>query len=148
MHSWWLPVFAVVNPKKEKPRIVYDAAAKYSNVSLNSVLLTGPDLGTSLRDVLLRFRIGLVGFACDIKHMFHCFALSPKDKDYMRFFWFREGKPGNGLSEYRSTVHIFGATSSPAVAAFGIKYISCSPSASSLIPGAATFLRHGFYVDD
>ena len=41
---WYLPHHPVVNPNKEKPRIVFDCAAQHLGVSLNSKVLQGPDL--------------------------------------------------------------------------------------------------------
>ena len=43
MH-WYLPHHPVVNPNKEKPRIVFDCAAQHLGVSLNSRVLQGLDL--------------------------------------------------------------------------------------------------------
>lgn len=58
----------VINPNKpDKIRIVFDAAAKANEVSLNDNLLTGPDLYISLITILMNFRIKKIGFAADIK---------------------------------------------------------------------------------
>ena len=54
--AWWLPVFPVSQPLRDKTRLVFDASASYQNTSLNDVLLQGPDLNNDLRAVLLRFR--------------------------------------------------------------------------------------------
>ena len=39
---WYLPHHPVVNPNKEKPRIVFDCAAQHRGASLNSRVLQGP----------------------------------------------------------------------------------------------------------
>ncbi|KAL6459899.1 hypothetical protein MHYP_G00316580 [Metynnis hypsauchen] len=71
---WYLPTFGVYHPKKPKQiRVVFDSSAQYSGVSLNNVLLTGPDLNNTLLGVLLRFRTESVAVMADIKQMFHCF---------------------------------------------------------------------------
>lgn len=55
--------------------MVFDSSAPFEGVSLNDVLLTGPDLNNSLLGVLLRFRKDLVAVTADIDHMFHCFKV-------------------------------------------------------------------------
>ena len=53
---WYLPHHGVLHPVKKKLRVVFDCAAKYNKVSLNDVLLQGPNLTNGLIDVLFRFR--------------------------------------------------------------------------------------------
>lgn len=53
-----------------KFRVVFDCGASYCGVSLNKMLLQGPDLTNNLVDVLLRFRQEAVAVAVDIKGMF------------------------------------------------------------------------------
>lgn len=54
---WYLPMFGVYHPqKKDSIRMVFDSSAKFNNVSLNDVLLKGPDITNNLQGILLRFR--------------------------------------------------------------------------------------------
>ena len=45
---WYLPHHPVINPNKEKIRIVFDCAVEYNGISLNSKLRQGPDLTNKL----------------------------------------------------------------------------------------------------
>ena len=55
--TWFLPSFGVYHPrKKDKIRVVFDSAAECEGVSLNKLLLSGPDLTNNLLGVLMRFR--------------------------------------------------------------------------------------------
>ena len=69
--TWYIPVFPVTHPKKQKVRLVFDSSAKFQDTSLNDMLLSGPDLINRLKTVLIRFRKARVGFAA----MFYCFVL-------------------------------------------------------------------------
>lgn len=51
---WYLPHFGVYHPKKpDKICVVFDSAAESNRVSLNTLLLSGPDVTNSLLGVLL-----------------------------------------------------------------------------------------------
>ena len=145
--AFWLPLLAVKHPKKDSTRMVFDSSAKYRGISLNQKLLQGPDHNNSLRGVLLRFRCGPVGVSGDIMKMFHNFYLPPADRNFLRFFWFKENNPGKPLVQYRACVHIFGNSPSPAIANFGLKStVTCASSPPAEATKAAIY--RSFYVDD
>ena len=71
---WYLLIFGVYHSKKPgQIRGVFDSSAQFDGISLNNVLLSGPDLMNSLLGVLLRFRREFVAITADIEQMFHCF---------------------------------------------------------------------------
>ena len=144
---WYIPVFPVVNKKREKVRLVFDSSATFKGSSLNNQLLSGPDLNNRLRTVLLRFRRGKVAFSADIQSMFYCFHLEPGDRDLTRFFWFRENDPNNDLVEFRARVHLFGNTSSPALATMGLLY-AVNNGVNPAPEEVKLFVHNHFYVDD
>lgn len=64
---WYLPLFGVYPPQKPNQiRVVFYSSAKYDGVSLNDVLLSGPDLNNSLLGVLMRFRRENIAVTADI----------------------------------------------------------------------------------
>ena len=144
--TWHLPIFCVEQAKKSKFRLVYDASARYKGTSLNDVLLQGPDLNNQLRSVLLRFREEPVAFGADIESMYNNFKVPIEQKDLLRFFWYKDNNPENPIIQYRSTSHIFGCTSSPAVATYGLKY--CASKVPDKDSEVYDYLNKSFYVDD
>lgn len=72
-----LLVFAtlwVVNPNKPaKLREVHDVAARSSGVSVNSLLLTGPNFLRKQFRIVKRLMEGKIAFTADIKEMFRRF---------------------------------------------------------------------------
>lgn len=93
----YLPHHPVVYANKpEKLRVVFDCAAKYEGISLNSKLLQGPDLNNSLVGVVTRFRQEQVVLAADVEVMFHQVCVPEKDCDALRFCGGRMGiQPSN-----------------------------------------------------
>ena len=91
---WYRPHFGVYHPKKPtRIRVVFDSSAEYSHVSWNKELLPGPDLMNSLLGVFIHFR-------SDIEQMFHSFHMDPNHREFLRFLWFEDNKPGNPIAEY------------------------------------------------
>jgi len=82
---WHMPHHAVKHPREGKVQVVFDCAAKAKGLTLNDVLLQGPDLVNSLVGVLLRFRMEPVAFVSDIASIFHQISVDQKDCDAFFF---------------------------------------------------------------
>ena len=137
-----------MNPNKpDKVRVVFDCAARYNGVSLNSQLLQGPDLTNNLVGVLIRFREEPIAIMADIEGMFHHVRVSPKDCDALRFLWWPENDFNKDPEDYQMLVHLFGAASSPSCANFGLKQ-TADDNQEMFSEEALRTLRRNFYVDD
>lgn len=145
---WYLPLFGVYHPKKPgQIRVVFDSSCQFNGVSLNDVLLTGPDLNNSLLGVLIRFRREAVAITTDIQQMFHCFVVRPQDRNFLRFFWYRDNDESKGVIEFRMKVHVFGNSPSPAVAIYGLRQAAREGEKEYGVD-AREFVERDFYVDD
>lgn len=141
---WYLPLFGVYHPKKpDQIRGVFDSSAVFEGISLNSVLMSGPDLNNSLLGLLLRFRKDAYAITADIEQMFYRFYVHEDYRDYLRFFWYRDNDIDNPLIEYRMKVHVFGNSPSPAVATYGLRKAVADADAD-----VKSFVNTDFYVDD
>ena len=118
--AYWIPLFSVW--QKGKSRIVFDSAAKTSNVCINDILMKGPDRNNSLRGVIHRFRRHPYAVTADVENMFHQFAIPKEQQTYLRFFWYRNNDPTQEIIEWYSRVHLQGLRSSPAIANTGIRF--------------------------
>lgn len=145
--KWYIPHHGVYHHKKpDKIRVVFDCSSRTDDTSLNDKLIPGPDLTNGLTGVLLRFRRYSVAISCDVERMFHQFQVPDQDRDYLRFLWWENGDLNGPIKEYRMTVHLFGAASSPSCANFGFHQIASVHGKDK--PNASHFILRGFYVDD
>ena len=135
------------HPKKKKLRIVFNCSQEYSGESLNKYLIQRPLLTNDLTGVLLRFRQEPIALTCDIEGMFHQVRVNPEHRDLLRLLWWEDNDPSKGLVDYRMTVHLFGATSSPSCANFALKQ-TANDFEGQYGEQAAEFIRKDFYVDD
>jgi hypothetical protein len=141
---WYLPMFAVFHPKKpDSVRVVFDSSAKFRDVSLNSVLLPGPDLLNSLLGILLRFRRERIAMTMDVEHMFYNFKVPEEQRCYLRFLWHRNNDFEQPLVDYQMTRHVFGNTASPAVANYGFRKVVANADQD-----VQNLVSQSFYVDD
>lgn len=110
--SWFLPLGVVLNPKKPgKVRLIWDAAAKVKGVSLNTELLSGPDLLAPLLRVMFGFRERQVAICADIMEMFHQILIREEDRSAQLYKW--RDSPDMTMETMIMDVAIFGATCSP-----------------------------------
>ncbi|XP_028314916.1 uncharacterized protein LOC114470784 [Gouania willdenowi] len=145
--QWYIPHHGIYHPKKPtKLRVVFDCSAKYGGTSLNDHLLQGPDLINNLTGILLRFRQHRIALMCDVEKMFHQFHVDERDRNYLRFLWWKNGDTSTQPLTYRTKVHLFGAASSPGCANYGLKYLAKENSGTH--PSGSQFIERDFYVDD
>ncbi|XP_077080710.1 uncharacterized protein LOC143733040 [Siphateles boraxobius] len=145
---WYLPSFGVYHHQKPgKIRVVFDSSAQYDNVSLNDVLLKGPDLNNTLVGVLMRFRFDPYAVMADVEQMFHNFLVREDHRNYLRFLWFKNHDLDGEVQEFRMRVHVFGNCPSPSVAIYGLKR-SAMEGEREYGSDAREFIERHFYVDD
>ena len=143
----YLPSFGVYHPKKPgQIRIVFNSSSQHDNVSLNDVLLRGPELNNSLLGILICFRCEPIAIMADIQQMFHSFLVKKEHRDYLRFLWFDNNNLDGDILDYRMRVHVFGNCPSPAVAIYGLQRTAAGHEEYG--DQARLFVDRHFYVDD
>ena len=146
--TWYLPHHGVYHPKKpEKIRVVFDCSAVYKGVSLNSMLLQGPDLTNQIVGVLTRFREERIALVADIESMFYQVRVPVEQHDMLRFVWWPEGNLDEEPEDYVMCVHLFGGTHSPSTCNYALRR-TATDNENQFGAEAATTLSRNFYVDD
>ncbi|XP_058840055.1 uncharacterized protein LOC131695549, partial [Topomyia yanbarensis] len=144
--QWYIPIFPVFNPNKPgKTRIVWDWAAKTNGVSLNSMLLKGPDQLVPLNDILYKFRENKVGISGDIKEMFLQVLIAKKDQ-YCQLILWKENDTDQSPSTFVTQVMTFGACCSTNCAQY-IKNLNANKYAAHYLRAAEAIIKR-HYVDD
>jgi len=72
--------------------------------------------------------------------------VNEEHRDYLRSLWWEKGDTSKEPKEYRMTVHLFGAISSPACANLALK--TTDDNETELGSELGQFLRRNVYVDD
>ncbi|XP_028395685.1 uncharacterized protein LOC114519713 [Dendronephthya gigantea] len=145
---WYIPHHGVYHPKKpEKIRVVFDCSSRFQGTSINDQLLSGPNLTNTLVGVLTRFRQEPIGFMGDIEAMFYQVRVPTTQRDFLRFLWWPNADLESNIEEYRMTVHLFGAVSSPSCSNFALKKTAYD-NEEEFGPLVARTIKRNFYVDD
>lgn len=108
--KWYPPHHGVLHSQKKKLCV---SRVTFQGVSLNSQLLQGPDLTRIFMGVLERSHKEPVVIIADTEAMFHQVKVPNEDCDLLWFLWWPDGDYSQNMVDYRMTVHLFGATSSP-----------------------------------
>ena len=145
--SWYIPHHGVYHPTKRKLRVVFDCSAELDGVSLNSMLLQGPDFMNSMLGVLVRFRIGLIPVTADIEAMYHQVKIPEEHCKFLRFFWWEDGDLNKEPVECEMCVHPFGAISSKNCVIFAL-HQTAFDNLDAFGNEAMKTLLQDFYVDD
>lgn len=93
--------------------MVFDAAAKIEGISLNSQLLSGPDMTASSLGIKMCFRENSIAIAGDIQEMFHRIGIIEEDRSSQRIV--SRERPNTPLDVYEMQIMTFGATAHPLV---------------------------------
>ena len=145
---WYLPHHAVTSPSKPgQVRVVFDCSAKHCGKSLNNVVLQGPDLTNKLVGVLLRFRQERIAVVSDTACMFHQVHVTDRDRDLLRFLWWRDGDLDGEPHPYRMKVHLFGGVWSPSCCNFMLRR-TAEDCRDQYDPEVVDTILNSFYVDD
>ena len=144
----YLPHRAVFKPESltTPVRSVFDASCKVGrSPSLNDLLEKGPNLLEAVPAILLRFREYQIGMSADIRKAFQMIEVDEKDRDCLRFFWWKD-LDKRILQVFRHKRVVFGVNCSPflltAVIELHLKSV-CEQQAA-----VAQKLLMSFYVDN
>ena len=138
----YIPHHSVLNINKPgKVRVVFDAAAKFRNTSLNNNLFPGIDLLNNLISVLLRFREGQYAVIADIEKIFHQIRVNAKDTNALHFLW--RANPQCNMEDYTMLVHVFGKVDSSYCANWALRNTSTDSELD-----VKNAIQRNFYMDD
>lgn len=83
----------------------------------------------------------------DIERMFHQAPFHEDDLNFLRFLCWPNGDTNTTLEEYRSTVHLFGAVSSPSCENFTLQK-TAEDNCEKYDEEVIETVMSNFYVDD
>lgn len=86
---WYISHLIAPNPHSVTTpvRLVWNSSQNYRGLSLNDILIKGPDVLNPIRGVLLRFRTGVFAALGDIRKMYNSVWLEETEVHLHRFLW-------------------------------------------------------------
>ena len=141
---WYIPHHPVLS-KPGKVRPVFDCAAPFKGVCLNSEVKQGPNMINDLVSVLLRFRQYRYAVTADIEDMYLQVRVPQSQHHALRFLWYDPINDSGNPVVYRMNTQLFGGKWCASSTAFALKQtvIDCDPT-----PLVADTIECSFHVDD
>lgn len=144
---WYVSHLVAPNPHSVTTpvRIVWNSSQKYKGVSMNDLLLKGPDVLNPIRAVLLRFRQGVHAALGDIKKMYNSVWLEEREMHLHRFLW--RDSPEEEIGEYAITRVNIGDKPAGCIAQLAMKETASLPNFIHL-EDERRVIEEDSYVDD
>ena len=145
--TFFLPHHGVLKPNSTttKLRTVFNGSSRTSlNISLNSVLLAGPNLLPELPDLISAWRLYKYVFVADIKQMFRQIKLHPDDFHHQAILW--RFDPNDPIQVYYLTTVTYGLICSPFLATRTLRQLAYDYQVQ--FPLAFDIISKECYMDD
>ena len=144
---WYVSYLIAPNPHSVTTpvRLVWNSSQKFRGVSLNDMLMKGPDVLNPIRAVLLKFRGGVYAALGDIKKMYNSVWLEDREVHLHRFLW--RDSEDEELGEYAITRVNIGDKPAGCIAQLAMRETSNLPQFMHLEEERRA-LEQDSYVDD
>ena len=145
--TFYLPHHAVIKESSTttKLRVVFDGSAKStSQISVNDILMIGPNIQQDLFTILVKFRLHRYILSADITKMYRQIWIDSEQRDLQRIIW--RDHQQDALQTYRLKTVTYGLTSSSYLAIRCLHQL-----AQDFINEYSTIngiIKNDFYVDD
>lgn len=146
LQTYYLPHHCILKPSSSstKLRVVFDATAKASDLSLNDVLMTGPNNQSDLFSIVLRFRTHAYVFSVDVSKMYRQILIDPSQTQYQRIFW--RNHPSEELKVLELLTVTYGTSAASFLAVRSLIQLGCDE--RDHYPEAAEVILNDSYMDD
>nr|AAD26627.1 unknown [Takifugu rubripes] len=144
---WYISHLIAPNPHSVTTpvRLVWNSSQRFKGVSLNDLLLKGPDVLNQIRAVLLRFRSGVYAAIGDVRKMYNSVWLEDREVHLHRFLWRNSAE--EEIQEYAVTRVNIGDKPAGCIAQLAMRETASLPQFSHLTAEREVLHRNA-YVDD
>ncbi|KAK3540848.1 hypothetical protein QTP86_002344 [Hemibagrus guttatus] len=147
--NWDGPVCHLIAPNPHSittpVRLVWNSSQRFRGISMNDLLMKGPDVLNQIRAVLLRFRSGVYAALGDIKKMYNLVWLEDREVHLHRFLW--RDSEDEEFGEYGITRVNIGDKPAGCIAQLTMRE-TANLSSFAHLGEERRVLQHDSYVDD